>query len=181
MAREKKKAKKHKNRNNASLRWRLRGYLRVTSTPPLGMNVFSAIMDEANFTSPLYTYCDYEMSKPEKHDNAMLAMAETMASPQEVVNRLGLIADGALRNVKKRGDTKREARRSMIEALNAYCEKHYFGNFRRKRTIDKIVKHKLNGYEAWEAQVDCLAEKLCMKEKSLSLETARRRAAYQLS
>ena len=218
MAREKKKAKKHvsqdralkiydtiKNAMSRSRKQTLSGprkglyasYGRMmvdSQQAVLGLNVYCAIMDEANFMEAgQHRLAAYKNSRIEdrsvkKHDNELLAVAEMLATKAEILAKLECEATIAFQDAMKRGDSIDTARARITEQLLNYCKQHYFSGFQRQKTISKLVKKRLAGYPAgyaaFEREVTLRAERLrenfSRKRKWISVEDARELAAKEI-
>ena len=85
----------------------------------------------------------------EKHDNGMLALAESLASRKEILAILTPMGEEELLRVKRAHHPIQRARRTIIDKLTRHCKNHHYGNFKRKTAIDRITKRLLKGYQHW--------------------------------
>lgn len=152
MARERKKAKKAA--HQTSLAWTLKGRLRrinvVTGNEPaLGVNMFSMIIDDANYGSKT------DVSKVNKSLNAkiredkpaMLIIAEKSMSRREIVNKLTESAKRLIRECEGAVDKK-----ALVELLEGICDQHHWSDYQRRKTIDQIATKLARSYFVYRVQ-----------------------------
>jgi len=102
----------------------------------LGLNVYCAIIDDANFFSN-----DRLVKKLKKP--AMLIIAEMACSPREVRKILFKHAEDLLEN---RRSFSTPTRKWLEDRLYEFCAQHYYGGFQRKKTVEAVAKRTLNRY-----------------------------------
>ena len=106
-----------------------------------------------------------------KHDNGMLAIAESLATREEVLALLQPLAESAFLASKRNASPVYSARWNVILRLNRFCEGHYYAGFQRKKTIDRITKRLLRGYQKYLRRVEreeAKIRKRCQKEGKTS-------------
>ena len=77
----------------------------------------------------------------------LLALAESLAEPKQVKKKLQKIADAVRAHALKHRYQTKALRERLRWALDGYLDNHYYANFKRKQTIDKIISKTMRGYE----------------------------------
>jgi hypothetical protein len=182
MARERKKAKKAAAQRQFD--WEARQALhrihvvggKREASLALGQMMFGFIIDDANFMSrDTESMPEYSV---EKHDNEMLAIAEALATPEEVTVLLERLASRALREVRTWHHQIGAARHHIRSVLDNFLDAHYFAGFQRQATVGAIIKRKLIGYQKqWNAKE--LRIKKLMKRTGVSRHVACAEVASQ--
>jgi hypothetical protein len=144
MPRERKKARKAARK--VSIAWTARRFLkririldRKSKTPPLGMNMFSVIIDDANFM-PERSVADVKRdakafnaaikaNKPE-----MLVIAESAMTRREIER---FLTTKATFYVEQRQTY--ISQMEVVKMLHDLCDQHHWSNFQRRRTVEQIA------------------------------------------
>ena len=123
-----------------------------TGQHALGVNVYAAVLDEANFvTGPRAV---------KKHEIGMLALAEALVPHDEVLAMLMPLATRAFWRAKKCHRVVREARHEIRFSMIAFLNAHYYESFEREKLIEEISSTLLKGYQGWWRKVDKKRKKI---------------------
>ena len=95
----------------------------------LGLNVYCAIIDEANFGQGRRSV--------RKHKNEMLLIAEVACSPREVRKILLAQAEKIIANLSQWDSP---TRKQLERELYKFCDRHYYADFQRKKTVESVAK-----------------------------------------
>jgi len=96
----------------------------------------------------------FAMKTYEKHDIGMLAIAEALATPEEVMALLLPRAERSFRRAKREHRPVGQARAMIHTTCFRFLEETHYHLPRRKVTIDRIAKDLLKGYQKWWGRVD---------------------------
>jgi len=118
-----------------------------------------------------------------QHDNEMLALAEAISSPEEVIALIRPRVERAFRRAKKTHSTVAEARRNMWGAANSFLHSHFYVLPGKDRIVNDWCTVLLKRYQKWWRRVEKERKRITRRNEKLNLfgGNARREAMDLIS